>query len=347
MATSFETLPIIDFQALGIPATKSEALEKLKHALFNVGFLYLANTGLEKLIEETHETLPEFFDLPESVKQSCNMLNSPSFLGYTSLGAETTARKTDLREQFDFGTPVTQLWKENDLPWQRLEGPSQFPNKQVERLVTRYTSALSTLSGAFLRAVAECLSLPPNTFETFLGNMHRLKFVRYPRSEPGSQGVGPHKDSTGLFTFLSQDPVGGLEVLNKSGQWISAPYIEGTFVVNVQQGFEAITGGLCPATTHRVIAPTTSTRYSIPFFQAVRLDLTLFFLKEAAADIVRRIPTQNVTNIEHITIPSEFLSPLFSCFGEAQLRNRIISHPDVGRRWYPDLYEKYSQQSLS
>jgi isopenicillin N synthase-like dioxygenase len=83
--------------------------------------------------------------------------------------------------------------------------------------------------------------------------MHRLKFVRYPQSEPGSQGVGPHKDSTGLFTFLSQDQVGGLEVLNRSGQWISAPYIEGTFVVNVQQGFEAITGGLCPATTHRVI----------------------------------------------------------------------------------------------
>lgn len=83
--------------------------------------------------------------------------------------------------------------------------------------------------------------------------MHRLKFIRYPQSEPGSQGVGPHKDSTGLFTFLSQDPVGGLEVLNKSGEWIAAPYIEGTFVVNVQQGFEAITGGLCPATTHRVI----------------------------------------------------------------------------------------------
>lgn len=173
-------------------------------------------------------------------------------------------------KQFDFGTPVTQTWKEDDLPWQRLEGPSQvcnrilpaqdfiftyfkFPNKETEDLVARYTSALSTLSGAFLRAVAECLSLPQSTFETFLGNMHRLKFIKYPRSEPGSQGVGPHKDSTGLFTFLSQDSVGGLEVLNRSEQWISAPYIEGTFIVNVQQGFEAITGGLCPATTHRVI----------------------------------------------------------------------------------------------
>ncbi|EED21038.1 oxidoreductase, 2OG-Fe(II) oxygenase family, putative [Talaromyces stipitatus ATCC 10500] len=347
MAVSFESLPIIDFQALQSDATKSEALADLKNALFHVGFLYLANTGLESIIEETHNALPQIFDLPESDKQRCSMLNSPSFLGYTGLGAETTARKTDLREQFDFGSPVKSVWKEGDLPWQRLEGPSQFPNEEVNKLVTRYTSELSVLSGTFLRAVAECLSLPSGTFETFLGKMHRLKFVKYPRSEPGSQGVGPHKDSTGLFTFLSQDSVGGLEVLNRAGQWISAPYIKGTLVVNVQQGFEAITGGLCPATTHRVLAPTTTTRYSIPFFQAVRLDLTLKFLEEAAVDIVHRIPTQNVANAQQVTIPSEFMSPLFSCFGEAQLRNRIMSHPDVGKRWYLELYEKYSRQTLA
>ena len=63
-------------------------------------------------------------------------------------------------------------------------------------------------------------------------------------------------------------------------------------------------------------------------------------------------------------VPSEFLSPLYSCvsfasgkseastdyfslqFGEAYLRNRILSHADVGRRWYPELYEKYSKQDL-
>lgn len=47
MATSFETLPIIDYKALGNEETKSEALDKLKHALFQVGFLYLVNTGLD------------------------------------------------------------------------------------------------------------------------------------------------------------------------------------------------------------------------------------------------------------------------------------------------------------
>lgn len=104
-----------------------------------------------------------------------------------------------------------------------------------------------------MRLVSECLSLPPDTFERFKGNMDRLKFVKYPQSPPESQGVGPHKDSAGLFTFLSQDDTGGLQVLNKNGEWIDAPPIEGSLVVNIQQGFEAITGGICAATTHRVI----------------------------------------------------------------------------------------------
>lgn len=45
-----------------------------------------------------HDKLPELFALPTEAKEKCNMINSPSFLGYTRLGAETTAAKTDLRE---------------------------------------------------------------------------------------------------------------------------------------------------------------------------------------------------------------------------------------------------------
>ncbi|EXJ94689.1 hypothetical protein A1O1_03086 [Capronia coronata CBS 617.96] len=352
MASSFRTLPIIDFQALQDEEQRSEALRDLKHALFSVGFLYLANTGLEGLIKETHEALPAIFELPDHVKEECNMINSPSFLGYTALGAETTAKRTDLREQFDFGSPVEAIWKPGDPMWKRLQGPSQARLHallrmklvlMMTRLVNRYIHELSLLSKKFLHCVAECLSLPEATFEQFLGRMDRLKFVKYPPAEPGSQGVGPHKDSSGQFTFLSQDTVGGLQVLNRSGEWIDAPPIEGTLVVNIAQGFEAITGGRCPATSHRVISPTKTTRYSVPFFLGVRLDLTLDQLKESAADIVRQIPGSADRTVPAAEVASEFLSPLYSCFGEAHLRNRIVSHPDVGQRWYPDLYEKYSQ----
>jgi isopenicillin N synthase-like dioxygenase len=129
----------------------------------------------------------------------------------------------------------------------------KYPDAETEDLVNRLIQQMSNLADSFLGLVAECLSLPRQTFIPFRGNMDRLKFIKYPPAAAGSQGVGPHKDSTGLFTFLSQDTVGGLQVLNKAGQWIDAPPVPRSLVVNIAQGFEAITGGLCPATTHRVV----------------------------------------------------------------------------------------------
>jgi isopenicillin N synthase-like dioxygenase len=43
-----------------------------------------------------------------------------------------------------------------------------------------------------------------------------------------------------------------LEVVNASGEWIPAPPIEGTFVVNFGNAFEAATDGAVKATIHRV-----------------------------------------------------------------------------------------------
>lgn len=130
----------------------------------------------------------------------------------------------------------------------------QYPDQAgAKPLVEEYIINIDSLAQTFVRLVAECLSLPVDTFDNFKGNMSRLKFVKYPPAAQDSQGVGPHKDSAGLFTFLSQDDAGGLQVLNKNGQWIDVPPIEGSLVVNIQQGFEAITGGICAATTHRVI----------------------------------------------------------------------------------------------
>ncbi|ERS96816.1 hypothetical protein HMPREF1624_07025 [Sporothrix schenckii ATCC 58251] len=356
----FTSVPTIDFGRLNEPATRADELPKLADALFRVGFLYLVNTGVERLLEDLHGRLPKAFSIPKAERERVNMRNSPSFLGYTALGAETTAARTDLREQYDFGLfgsrPGAALGTmppaptKDDPAWRSLEGPSQYPALPgFQGAVETYMAALDGVSRLFLGFVAESLFLPADAFDDFLGNMHRLKLVKYPPTpigQPG-QGVGPHKDSTGLFTFLSQDDVGGLEVLSKGDEWIAAPPIAGSLVVNVQQGFEAITGGVWPATTHRVVSPQgTTVRYSEPFFQGVRLDLTTDELRSSAAHIVARIPVTDDRKKRAVDVPSEFLSPLFSCFGEAQLRNRVISHPDVGQRWYPELYDKFVKQGL-
>ncbi|KAF5012828.1 hypothetical protein FDECE_1117 [Fusarium decemcellulare] len=347
MAPDITSLPIVDYSRLKNPSTKNEELQTLQHALFGIGFLYLINTEVAGTVEEIYKMLPGLFALPNEKKEAVAMVKSPAFVGYTKLGAETTAGATDMREQFDFGTVDEQVWKDGEPQWRRMEGPSEYPDYPgCEALLRRYLNEMTQLSNEFLGYVGESLSLPNDVFSPFLHTMHRLKLVKYPPSKPGSVGVGPHKDSTGLFTFLSQDSVGGLQVLSKTGEWIDAPPIEGSFVINVQQGFEAITGGVCPATTHRVVAPTSTTRYSIPFFQGIDPSLTLDALKSAAAHIVSEVPVSDNAKKRAVDVPSEYLSPLYSCLGEAYLRNRVISHPDVGQKWYPDLYTKYSQQKL-
>lgn len=55
------------------------------------------------------------------------------------------------------------------------------------------------------------------------------------------------------------------------------------------------------------------TRYSIPFFSGVRMDLTLKQLQESTAQIVQRIPVSDTRKKRAVDVPSEFLSPLYSC----------------------------------
>ena len=78
-------------------------------------------------------------------------------------------------------------------------------------------------------------------------------------------GLGSHTDLQ-CFTLLWQDSVGGLQVLTKSGQWVNAPPIPGTFVVNIGDFFMRLTNDRFKSTVHRVYNKTTSGRYSMPFF---------------------------------------------------------------------------------
>lgn len=56
------------------------------------------NSFFQELTKSTHAILPDLFALPNDTKDRSNMINSPAFVGYTRLGAETTASQTDWRE---------------------------------------------------------------------------------------------------------------------------------------------------------------------------------------------------------------------------------------------------------
>lgn len=207
---------------------------------------------------------------------------------------------------------------------------------------------MTALGERFLGVVAKALLLPADSFSPFLSDQHRLKLVRYPAAAEGgggTQGVGPHKDSSGWWTFLLQASpreVKGLQVLNKTGDWVDVPVVPDTFVVNIGQAFEVVTNGVCKATTHRVLGGT-SERYSVPFFQGVRRSLT----KDEALESLRThfkgngFPPVGDESDEASGIDSPFLKGKYDTWGESQLRTKIRSHRDVGRRFYADAYDEY------
>ncbi len=69
----------------------------------------------------------------------------------------------------------------------------------------------------------------------------------------------------GILTILKQDDSGGLQVKSKSG-WIAAPPVPGSFVCNIGDMPDKMTGGLYRSTPHRVQNLSGCDRLSFPFF---------------------------------------------------------------------------------
>jgi hypothetical protein len=82
---TFDALPILPLAQALDPATKPKFLSDLRHALLNVGFLYLSETGLpEQLVRDVIRECRGFFkDLPLAEKEKIEMKNEKSFLGWS------------------------------------------------------------------------------------------------------------------------------------------------------------------------------------------------------------------------------------------------------------------------
>ncbi|KXJ91244.1 naringenin 3-dioxygenase [Microdochium bolleyi] len=363
---SFTQVPVLDMALADNPATKPKFLADLRHALMEVGFLYLKNVGIsEELFQKVIAEGRGFFDIPKEEKLKIEMKNARSFLGYSQLSAEITAGKIDHREQIDLST-------EHPVPdasaplYDNLLAPNQWPSPSVlpdfRPVFTDYIARMSAVSVRFVSLIAEAIALPASAFDKYFDpageQQHKLKIVKYPdvseldlpagAGAEAAQGVGPHKDSMLTSYLLQASHHRGLQVQNMSGRWIDCPPIDGTLVVAIGQGLEALTRGVCCSTTHRVVSPAAGqgARYSIPFFQGVRGGTTFEDLESVG--IGHAIPEDVLEQRSKVLADNGGLR-LDDCeftfrsggaaktLGEATLRNRVKSHPDVGERWYPDI----------
>lgn len=190
MSSNFQFVPVLDYSLLSDPATRSTFIDQLRHALINVGFLYLKNPPVT---DETFDSLlsyiPRLFALPQEEKDALAMTNSPHFLGYSKLGVERTRGASDQREQFDFATPLECEWQPGQPEHLRLWGPSQvgdiidlysafysleypqWPKEEslpgFQELLNKYLTQVAALSYEFIGLVAEALGLPRDGLDQF------------------------------------------------------------------------------------------------------------------------------------------------------------------------------------
>ena len=122
----FSSVPILDYSLLNSSLERASFITQLRHALINVGFLYLSNHPVSQAdIDLLINYIPKLFALPQEAKEKIRMVHSEHFLGYSLLGAELTKGAVDQREQFDFATKHECRWKEGDPDHLRIWGASQ------------------------------------------------------------------------------------------------------------------------------------------------------------------------------------------------------------------------------
>ncbi|XP_068744920.1 uncharacterized protein [Montipora capricornis] len=271
-----DRIPVVDFSAMGLqnkdPLKENnqpikELADQLYQAFSKIGFVYLKNHGIpQEMIDSAFETYDTFFNLSDEVKEKYSKKEGTSPDGWDALERESTnpERPGDLKESFDVGAIDDEnfRWPDADVP-------------DFQKKVTVVYQYLADLSTRVLSCMAIGLQMKPDAFAyayknkgTSLGGT-QLRFNYYPvikdisKVKPGQIRCGEHTDYGGI-TLLIQDDVGGLEVTNVDGHFISATPMRGTVLVNIADLMQRWTADKLKSTVHRVLIPEVEIKRRVP-----------------------------------------------------------------------------------
>ncbi len=272
-ANQLASLPFIDIgPLLRDGADTTSVAEQIRIACQDCGFFYVVGHEVDADLGEALESLSrQFFALPLTEKMTISMrLGGRAWRGYFAVGDELTSGRPDQKEGLYFGAELPA--DHPDVLAQRpFHGPNLFPPLPGYReTVLEYIAAMTQLGHCLMRGLSLGLGLEADYFARHYTRDPLVLFrvFNYPHQDgknPGETwGVGEHTDY-GILTILRQDSVGGLQVKSQ-GQWIDAPPMPGSFVCNIGDMLERMTGGLFRSTPHRVLNSGNRGRLAFPFF---------------------------------------------------------------------------------
>ncbi len=263
-------IPLVDL-GRWFDGTEEERLALAREVdahLQRCGFLLVTNHRLpQEVIDACRDELRTFFHQPTDVKAQIAMTGD-AYRGWIAPGLESNAATygidtpPDLKETFGFG-PVDvddETLRERAPAWYAPNRwPASVPGLQsaaeawwrcARELHDELLDVLSLALGLPISRLRELSRSPTSNCSL---NWYGPREANQP--SPGQYRVGPHTDF-GLLTVLAREPgMGGLQVSDQSGEWVDAPFVPGSLVINTGDLIRRWTNDRWCSNEHRVLPP--------------------------------------------------------------------------------------------
>ena len=261
------------------------------------GFAVVADHGIPPdAIDEAEAAAKAFFALPPVIKGRYHVPGMGGARGYTPFGIETAkgADHYDLKEFWHMGLPLAAGHR-----YARYMPDNLWPSEiaAFKPAMLALFEAFDRMGGRLMRALARHLELAPDHFDAALRDGNSvLRLLHYPPVPPDAGGIraGAHEDINAITLLLGAEEA-GLQVLEKTGEWLSISPPKGSLVVNIGDMLQRHCNHVLPSTTHRVVNPAPERRafprYSMPFFLHYAPDYSIRTLSNCiSADNPNRYP---------------------------------------------------------
>jgi isopenicillin N synthase-like dioxygenase len=256
-STDAQTIPVVDITALRDGSAPINVAKALHQASTELGFIYIKGHGISAdIIEAARNSAYDFFRQSNTDKSCVKITDKHrGWMGYGTAKMQDDIAP-DLKESYLWGYQDENGETPED---HQLRGQNQWPENMadMEPKAMMYFEKVHEVANHLMQGFAIGLGLDENYFLKANDKpISRGSYVYYPPQEINNGveqfGVGPHTDF-GVLTVLCQDNVGGLQVESLDGEWIEAPPIEGTLIVNVGDLLGRWTEGAYRSTPHRVL----------------------------------------------------------------------------------------------
>ena len=321
------SIPVIDISAL-VSGTgdREEAAARIENACRDWGFFQIIGHGVdERLQDRLEDASRQFFAQDLETKLEIRMSRGGNtWRGYFPVGGELTSGKPDLKEGIYFGAELAA-----DHPRVKagipLHGPNLFPrDRQFREVVLDYMAAMTRLGHALMRGISISLDLEESYFaDRYTADpliLFRIFNYPAPQRDRNAMGVGEHTDY-GLLTILRQDMAGGLQVRMKS-EWIDVSPLRNSFVCNVGDMLDRLTGGRYLSVPHRVQNLAGTDRLSFAFF----------FDPDFGAEVKPILPSARVNDNKSERWDHASVHEFRGTYGDYLLSKVSKVFPELGRK---------------